>query len=109
MNHNFYKLGRQDDNKKEFTDFLSESGIPFISLYPKQGADLLLFIQGGVIFLEIKSGDASKARKKGTKSEQKYQQICRDRSIPYFIVSSVSELRALLVAARFNQFASAVS
>lgn len=102
MRHNYYRLGRQDNCKKEIADYLKFAQIEFVSLYPNQGADLLLFLQGGVVFVEVKTSDASPSRKKGTKTEQKYQQICRDRSIPYFIVSSVSELRALLVAARVD-------
>lgn len=89
---NYYNTGRRDANETEIKDYLNRCCIPFISLYPKQGADILIFLEGAIALVEVKSPFATSSRKLGTDVEKKYQSICKGKNIPYFVVKSSDEL-----------------
>lgn len=96
MSRNYYKTGRRDDNEVEIKECLFSLGYDFMPLYPGQGADILLFLDHGVAFIEVKNPDASVKRKLGTEIEQWLRSVCEQSSVHYWIVEDVQTLNMFL-------------
>lgn len=93
---NYWKKGRRDDNEKVIKEYLTEKNIPFVMLYPSQGADLLLLLEGGTVLLEVKNPSALGRRRGGSEKEREMKALCLRLGIPYLIASTVEEIEKFL-------------
>ena len=93
MKKSFYQTGRRDANEGAIKEYLCEKSIPFISLLPGQGADLVVLLNGCALFVEVKNPDTSKVRKELTDTEKEMLRLCVTRNIPYQVVFSVFDLQ----------------
>jgi hypothetical protein len=89
---NLFRTGRRDKNEGKIKEYLDSKSIIYVVLVPGQGADLMLIISGGVVFVEVKDPEASKSRQKLTPTEEQFKQLCAETGIEYIVVFHTHDL-----------------
>lgn len=93
---NYYATGRRDGNEKVIIDYLRDNEIPYIIFMPGQGADIMIFLDGGhVAFLEVKNPDAPNRRKQLTITEVQFMNLCQNYGVVHKVVFSVEDVKSL--------------
>lgn len=84
---------RRDDNEKHLVQYIEELGGRVLYLAPGQGADLVVFFHHYPDIVEVKPKKGKESHL--TDKELDLQQICKERRIPYSVLTTREDVQRL--------------